>query len=89
MAVSDKSVCNKQLDLLAFPRTLLKLDLNIVIVIVICLHSQCCLTTPFGKSLLCGNQLNDFCSVKIMIYNANLLDQFSYNVVVVVVVVDI
>ena len=47
MAASDKSVYDEQLDLLAFPKNLLKFGFNIVIGIPWCLHSKYCLNNSF------------------------------------------
>ena len=57
MALSDKNICNKQFDLLVFPRNLLKFGFNIVIGILQCLYSKCCSSNYFWLQLLIyGNQ---------------------------------
>ena len=69
MADSDKNVCDKQLDLLIFPRHFLKFGFNIVIGMPQYLHSKCCFNNHFVKS--CCYIETSFYSDKIMIYNVN------------------
>ena len=74
MALSDKNICNKQFDLLVFPRNLLKFGFNIAIGIPQCLYSECCSNNYFWLELLIyGNQSISMCSNVVMIYNENRL----------------
>ena len=72
MTVSDKNICDKQFDLLVFPRNLLKFGFNIVIGILQCLYSKCCSSNYFWLSLLIyGNQSISLRGDLVVTYNEN------------------